>query len=43
MALSEDEAVTGRALDITVEGHLVVDTGPCLRTVTAGDVVHLRT
>jgi len=43
VALSEDEAVTGRALDITVEGHLVVDTGPCLRTVTAGDVVHLRT
>ncbi|MEO6120963.1 MAG: biotin--[acetyl-CoA-carboxylase] ligase [Acidimicrobiales bacterium] len=33
---------TGRAVDLTDAGHLVVDTGPTLRTVTAADVVHLR-
>ena len=37
-----DESFTGTAADITVEGHLVVDVGACLRTVAAGDVVHLR-
>jgi BirA family biotin operon repressor/biotin-[acetyl-CoA-carboxylase] ligase len=38
-----DESFTGVATDITVAGHLMVDVGTCLRTVTAGDVVHLRT
>ena len=37
-----DETFTGRAADIDDEGHLLVDVGMCLRTVTAGDVVHLR-
>ena len=37
-----DEAFTGTAADVTDEGHLLVDVGACLRTVTAGDVVHLR-
>jgi len=37
-----DESFTGVATDITVAGHLMVDVGTCLRTVTAGDVVHLR-
>ncbi|HEY5026661.1 MAG TPA: biotin--[acetyl-CoA-carboxylase] ligase, partial [Acidimicrobiales bacterium] len=36
------ERFTGTATDITVEGHLIVDVGSCLRTVSAGDVVHLR-
>jgi len=36
------ESVTGDAVDVTPEGHLVIDVGACLRTVTAGDVVHLR-
>jgi BirA family transcriptional regulator, biotin operon repressor / biotin---[acetyl-CoA-carboxylase] ligase len=36
------EEFTGTATDITVEGHLIVDVGACLRTVAAGDVVHLR-
>jgi BirA family biotin operon repressor/biotin-[acetyl-CoA-carboxylase] ligase len=36
------ETVTGGAMDITVEGHLLVDVGACMRTITAGDVVHLR-
>jgi BirA family transcriptional regulator, biotin operon repressor / biotin---[acetyl-CoA-carboxylase] ligase len=36
------EDFTGTATDITVEGHLIVDVGACLRTVAAGDVVHLR-
>ncbi|MHB8681160.1 MAG: biotin--[acetyl-CoA-carboxylase] ligase [Acidimicrobiales bacterium] len=34
--------IRGRAADISVEGHLLVDTGACLTTVTAGDVVHVR-
>jgi len=38
-----DGDFTGTAADITVEGHLVVDVGTCLKTVAAGDVVHLRT
>jgi len=37
-----DEVFTGTATDITLEGHLIVDVGACLRTVAAGDVVHLR-
>jgi len=37
-----DETFTGTATDVTVEGHLIVDVGTCLRTVAAGDVVHLR-
>jgi len=36
------ETVTGSVTDITVEGHLLVDVGACIRTITAGDVVHLR-
>ncbi len=36
------EVFTGTAIDITPEGHLVVDTGSGARTVAAGDVVHLR-
>ena len=38
----DGEVVTGDAADITAEGHLIVDVGACLRTVAAGDVVHLR-
>jgi BirA family transcriptional regulator, biotin operon repressor / biotin---[acetyl-CoA-carboxylase] ligase len=37
-----EEVFTGTAADITAEGHLIVDVGACLRTVAAGDVVHLR-
>jgi BirA family biotin operon repressor/biotin-[acetyl-CoA-carboxylase] ligase len=37
-----DETFTGTASDVTDEGHLLVDIGMCLRTVSAGDVVHLR-
>jgi BirA family biotin operon repressor/biotin-[acetyl-CoA-carboxylase] ligase len=37
-----DETFTGTATDVSDEGHLLVDVGMCLRTVTAGDVVHLR-
>lgn len=36
------EAVHGTAVDLTREGHLVLDTGGGRRTVAAGDVVHLR-
>ena len=37
------EVLTGRATDVTVEGHLVVDAdGGGRRTLTVGDVVHLR-
>jgi BirA family biotin operon repressor/biotin-[acetyl-CoA-carboxylase] ligase len=39
----EGETVTGVVTDITTEGHLLVDVGACIRTITAGDVVHLRT
>ena len=38
-----DESFTGTAADLTDDGHLLVDVGMCLRTVAAGDVVHLRT
>jgi BirA family biotin operon repressor/biotin-[acetyl-CoA-carboxylase] ligase len=36
------EDFTGTATDITAQGHLVVDVGAGVRTVAAGDVVHLR-
>jgi BirA family transcriptional regulator, biotin operon repressor / biotin---[acetyl-CoA-carboxylase] ligase len=36
------EAVVGLATEIDDAGHLVVETANGLRTVTAGDVVHLR-
>ena len=36
-------AVEGEAVDVTPEGHLVVDTNGQRRQVPAGDVVHLRT
>ncbi|MGH9069125.1 MAG: biotin--[acetyl-CoA-carboxylase] ligase [Acidimicrobiales bacterium] len=38
-----DETFTGTVADVTPEGHLLVDIGTCLRRLTAGDVVHLRT
>ena len=34
--------VTGTAVDVTAEGHLLVDTGGGLHAIAAGDVVHLR-
>ena len=37
-----DEIVTGNASDVADSGHLLVDTGACLREISAGDVVHLR-
>ncbi|HXY43647.1 MAG TPA: biotin--[acetyl-CoA-carboxylase] ligase [Acidimicrobiales bacterium] len=37
-----DESFTGSALDVDEDGHLLVDVGACIRTVAAGDVVHLR-
>jgi BirA family biotin operon repressor/biotin-[acetyl-CoA-carboxylase] ligase len=36
------ESFSGRATGVTDEGHLLVEVGRCLRTVSAGDVVHLR-
>jgi BirA family biotin operon repressor/biotin-[acetyl-CoA-carboxylase] ligase len=37
-----DSGFEGIAVDLTAEGHLVVDAGGQLRTVVAGDVVHVR-
>lgn len=37
-----DGAVDGEAVDVTPEGHLVVETGSGRRTFAVGDVVHLR-
>jgi BirA family biotin operon repressor/biotin-[acetyl-CoA-carboxylase] ligase len=37
-----DETFTGTAVDVDDEGHLLVDVGMCLRTVSAADVIHLR-
>ncbi len=37
-----DTEVLGEAVDITLEGQLVVDVGACFTTVSAGDVVHLH-
>lgn len=36
------ETVHGTAVDVTGEGHLLLDTGDGVRTITAGDVVHVR-
>ena len=36
------ETVVGRALDIDDAGSLLVSTGACIRTISAGDVVHVR-
>lgn len=38
-----DETLAGVATDLTPEGHLLVEVGTCIRRVSAGDVVHLRT
>jgi len=37
-----DGAFEGVAVDLTPEGHLVVETAGTSRTVVAGDVVHVR-
>jgi BirA family biotin operon repressor/biotin-[acetyl-CoA-carboxylase] ligase len=37
-----DRTFSGRATDLTPEGHLVVTTGSGIETVVAGDVVHVR-
>ena len=37
-----NETVSGRALDVDDSGCLLVSTGSCIRTISAGDVVHLR-
>jgi BirA family biotin operon repressor/biotin-[acetyl-CoA-carboxylase] ligase len=37
-----DESFVGTAVSVTDDGHLVVDVHGTLRTVVAGDVVHLR-
>ena len=37
-----EETFAGVAADVDDEGHLLVDVGMCLRTVAAGDVVHVR-
>jgi BirA family biotin operon repressor/biotin-[acetyl-CoA-carboxylase] ligase len=37
-----DGTIEGRAVDITGEGHLVVETAIARHTFTVGDVVHLR-
>lgn len=37
-----DETFTGTALDVDDAGCLLVSTGVCIRTVAAGDIVHLR-
>jgi BirA family biotin operon repressor/biotin-[acetyl-CoA-carboxylase] ligase len=36
-----DETFTGTAADVSDDGQLLVDVGMCLRTVAAGDVIHL--
>ncbi len=37
-----EETFDGIARDVDDEGHLLVDVGTCIRTVAAGDVLHLR-
>jgi BirA family biotin operon repressor/biotin-[acetyl-CoA-carboxylase] ligase len=37
-----DETFTGTASDVSDDGQLLVDIGMCLRTISAGDIVHLR-
>jgi BirA family biotin operon repressor/biotin-[acetyl-CoA-carboxylase] ligase len=39
----DGDETRGTAVDITPEGHLVVDVGACFTTVMAGDVVHVHT
>lgn len=36
------DSFTGVAADITDDGHLIVETDVCLKTVSAADIVHLR-
>lgn len=36
------DTFTGTAADIDDDGHLLVETDVCLKTVTAADIVHLR-
>ncbi|MHB1986811.1 MAG: biotin--[acetyl-CoA-carboxylase] ligase [Acidimicrobiales bacterium] len=36
------EVFSGRGVDVDDDGRLLVDVGACVRTVDAGDVVHLR-
>ena len=36
------EVVMGHAVDVDDDGHLLVDTGRTVRTVAAGDVIHVR-
>jgi len=38
----EDESVSGTALDVDDAGCLLVSVGACIRTLAAGDVVHVR-
>jgi len=38
----DGEHLIGTATDVTRQGHLQVDVGGAIRTVVAGDVVHLR-
>ena len=37
-----DGSFTGTAVSVTDDGHLVVDADGAMRTVVAGDVVHVR-
>lgn len=37
-----DETFTGTALDVDDGGRLLVDVGACIRSISAGDIVHLR-
>ncbi len=37
-----DSEFRGTAVDVTIEGHLVVEVDGTLRTVVAGDVIHVR-
>jgi BirA family biotin operon repressor/biotin-[acetyl-CoA-carboxylase] ligase len=37
-----DEMLTGRAVDVDGDGHLLVDTEGGVRVIAAGDVVHVR-
>ena len=39
---SAEGECSGVAVDVTAEGHLVVDVGARLRTISAGDVIHVR-
>lgn len=40
--LPDDETFTGTAVDVDDRGRLLVDVGYCIRTVEAGDVIHVR-